>query len=397
MARSHRGRSARRVARAARVEPHAGRARPRARLRQRRRRARARAQRLPGHRRRHLGDSRRAREASRAVFVSADFLELRAAAQASFDACVVLLRLQPRSARAPSGPHARRSTAGSSRAAGSCTHSAQSDTEAMDGRRGSTTLRRSSRAIPPEVNSRLVREAGFEIAARRARRLRGAGRPGEVPMGACAFDLTHYRELLDAARAGGYEWASFDRHPRAGDLYLRHDVDLSLEAALEMARIEHELGVRATYFLMTESGFYNLDSHARPLRAAAAPQLGPRRRPARRLSARRARRALRQGRRLAQPRPRVHVAADRRRRQRHGGAVLHEGPLPLRLEPRTGARAARTTSSRAGAFEWLQLLVHPEIWVYDGATMRETHGVDARREARRVARLTLAADRIDLS
>ena len=80
-------------------------------------------------------------------------------------------------------------------------------------------------------------------------------------MGACAFDLNHYRELLAAAKAGGYEWASFDRHPRAGDLFLRHDVDLSLEAALEMARLEHDLGVRATYLLMTESAFYNLRSH----------------------------------------------------------------------------------------------------------------------------------------
>ena len=26
----------------------------------------------------------------------------------------------------------------------------------------------------------------------------------------------------------------------------------------------------------------------------------------------------------------------------------------------------------AGSFDWLQLLVHPEIWVYEGATMRET-------------------------
>ena len=33
---------------------------------------------------------------------------------------------------------------------------------------------------------------------------------------------------------------------------------------------------------------------------------------------------------------------------------------------------------RAGAFEWLQLLTHPEIWVYPGATMGETMRADAR-------------------
>jgi len=77
----------------------------------------------------------------------------------------------------------------------------------------------------------------------------------------CRFDLTHYRELLEAAKTAGYAWASFDRHPRQGDLFLRHDVRISLEAALETARLEHDLGVRATYLLMTESAFYNLSSH----------------------------------------------------------------------------------------------------------------------------------------
>jgi hypothetical protein len=49
-----------------------------------------------------------------------------------------------------------------------------------------------------------------------------------------------------------------------------------------------------------------------------------------------------------------------------------------------------------GEFEWLQLLIHPEIWVYPGATMRET--MLAMLEAERTRRLEqLAADRIDLS
>lgn len=44
----------------------------------------------------------------------------------------------------------------------------------------------------------------------------------------------------------------------AGHLLLRHDIDLSLEAALTMARAEHEQGWRATYFVMVSSPFYNL-------------------------------------------------------------------------------------------------------------------------------------------
>jgi hypothetical protein len=50
---------------------------------------------------------------------------------------------------------------------------------------------------------------------------------------------------------------------------------------------------------------------------------------------------------------------------------------------------------RAAAFEQLQLLTHPEIWVYPGATMRET--MLAMLDAERELRLRqLEADRIDL-
>jgi hypothetical protein len=50
----------------------------------------------------------------------------------------------------------------------------------------------------------------------------------------------------------------------------------------------------------------------------------------------------------------------------------------------------------SGGFEWLQLLTHPEIWVYPGETMSQTMNamLDAERE-RRLAQLV--EDRIDLS
>jgi hypothetical protein len=49
-----------------------------------------------------------------------------------------------------------------------------------------------------------------------------------------------------------------------------------------------------------------------------------------------------------------------------------------------------------GEFEWLQLLTHPEIWAFDGATMRAT--MESMLTADRAARLEhLRADRIDLS
>jgi hypothetical protein len=41
-------------------------------------------------------------------------------------------------------------------------------------------------------------------------------------------------------------------------LVLRHDVDFSLSAALRMARLEQELGIRSTYFVLFSDRLYNL-------------------------------------------------------------------------------------------------------------------------------------------
>src|SRR6476646_9616402 len=92
----------------------------------------------------------------------------------------------------------------------------------------------------------------------------------------CAFDLDHYRELLDAAKAGGYRFAFFDHQPAAGDLLLRHDVDLSLDAALRLAELEAEANAQATYFLMTRSVFYNLASPEGERTLARLRELGQR-------------------------------------------------------------------------------------------------------------------------
>ena len=54
----------------------------------------------------------------------------------------------------------------------------------------------------------------------------------------CAFDLAHYAELLDAARAGGYRFSFFEGEPHEGDVLLRHDVDFSLDGALRLAEVE---------------------------------------------------------------------------------------------------------------------------------------------------------------
>lgn len=172
----------------------------------------------------------------------------------------------------------------------------------------------------------------------------------------CRLDLDHYRELLEAAPAAGYEWASFDRHPRQGDLFLRHDVRLSLEAALDMGRLEHDAGVRATYLLMTESAFYNLDSHVGHYVQRQLRQWGH---------------AV--GLHAVHPRSELDSRFDR--------VLSWHNPEPsYEREPVFGAcnvaaepYGEHVLSDRdgcaheavaAGDLAWLQLVVHPELWVY---------------------------------
>jgi hypothetical protein len=211
----------------------------------------------------------------------------------------------------------------------------------------------------------------------------------------CSFDLGHYRELIEAARVGGYRFAFFDSTPRPGGLLLRHDVDLSLEAALAMAELEAELEAPATYFLMTQSEFYNLDSPSGEATIARLRRLGHR--------------------------VGLHaVYPDASHDARFDPALAWHNPdddyvtAPVEgfvnvMQPGFfDADHYRSDSNQRwrhgcpheplarGDFEWLQLLVHPEIWVYPGETMRDT--MLAMLAAEREVRLEqLEADRIDLS
>lgn len=211
----------------------------------------------------------------------------------------------------------------------------------------------------------------------------------------CAFDLAHYGELLAAAKSGGYRFAFFDHEPAPGDLLLRHDVDLSLDAALTLAGLEAEAGAQATYFLMTQSVFYNLASSEGEHALGRLRELGHR-----------------VGLHAVYPR----LELD----DRFDPVVAWHNPDPeFMREPLDGAVNVmqpeyfdpdhyRSDSNQhwrsgcpheelaGGGFEWLQLLTHPEIWAYPGETMQET--MLAMLEAERGRDLErLADDRIDLT
>lgn len=216
----------------------------------------------------------------------------------------------------------------------------------------------------------------------------------------CDFSLEHYRELLEAAQAGGYRFAGFDRPPEPGDLLIRHDVDLSLGAAVSMADVEAEAGAWSTWFLMTRSVFYNLASEEGEQAIARLRELGGR---------------------VAHHAVWPNVDLD----ERFDPVVAWHNPdLSYVAKPIDGATNAmappfydpdffRSDSNHRwghrgqnhdcphaelarGDLEWLHLVIHPAIWVYDGGTMRET--MESFLATERDARYAqLHADRIDLS
>ena len=208
------------------------------------------------------------------------------------------------------------------------------------------------------------------------------------------WDLDEYRDLLRAAEVGGLRPAGFERAPEQGDLLIRHDVDLSLDAAVRMAEVEAENGWWSTWFLMTRSVFYNLDSHEGEHTIARLRELGGR---------------------IAHHAVWPHVDLDERFER---VVAWHNPDPPYMSEPIDAAanpmsapffdpdhyRSDSNQKWRHGhpmdqlgrsEFDWLQLLIHPEIWVYDGETMGET--MRSFLAADREARLEhLREDRIDL-
>ncbi len=81
------------------------------------------------------------------------------------------------------------------------------------------------------------------------------------------FSLEGYSQLLSAFKDRGYSFCGFEEiDSRLAEerpfVVIRHDIDMSLRPALEIARIEYEQGVQATYFVLLRSPFYNVLSRS---------------------------------------------------------------------------------------------------------------------------------------
>jgi hypothetical protein len=181
-------------------------------------------------------------------------------------------------------------------------------------------------------------------------------------------------------------------------LFLRHDIDLSLEDAVAMAELEHAHGIKATYLLMTRSIFYNLASPAGLAAVARLRELGHW-----------------VGHHALHPHvdPVIDPGFDRVMAWHNPEPQYMEAAVPgwvNVMEPRFTAgfewtyRSDSNQSWRRGdpveelaaaRFPWLQLLIHPVLWM--GGTTGMAPTIDAFLDRDREQRLEhLREDNLDL-
>ena len=72
------------------------------------------------------------------------------------------------------------------------------------------------------------------------------------------FTYAAYRELITLLKNEGYRFCGYFDHEGADKrVILRHDIDYSLEKAVQLAKVEQEMGVQSTYFVLLRTDFYN--------------------------------------------------------------------------------------------------------------------------------------------
>lgn len=74
---------------------------------------------------------------------------------------------------------------------------------------------------------------------------------------AVEFTYDWYERFLTDLLDAGYTPADYDESLDDGEMIVRHDVDFSPRKALTMGRIEAELEIEATYFVLVTSPLYN--------------------------------------------------------------------------------------------------------------------------------------------
>lgn len=75
------------------------------------------------------------------------------------------------------------------------------------------------------------------------------------------FTIPYYIQIIKKLEEAGFTFSLFKSSLQADrKVYMRHDVDLSIDRALFLARIEAQQRVTASYFLMIDTELYNVGS-----------------------------------------------------------------------------------------------------------------------------------------
>lgn len=75
------------------------------------------------------------------------------------------------------------------------------------------------------------------------------------------FTYKAYKNLIEKLKIKNYEFCDYENYEKnKKSVILRHDIDTSLEKALEIAKLEKSLEVSAYYFILLSTDFYNINS-----------------------------------------------------------------------------------------------------------------------------------------
>lgn len=89
------------------------------------------------------------------------------------------------------------------------------------------------------------------------------------------FTLKAYESLLNKIKENKYSCIFYNEMgTKSKEIIIGHDVDFSLENALEMAILENHLKVKSTYFVLITSPFYNINEKNARLSLKKIQELG---------------------------------------------------------------------------------------------------------------------------
>ena len=89
------------------------------------------------------------------------------------------------------------------------------------------------------------------------------------------FTYEEYKRIITLLKEQKYQFTGYlNEYADSKNVILRHDVDLSLDKALEFAKFENSLGVTSTYYILLSSYWYNIIDPASVKMIKAISELG---------------------------------------------------------------------------------------------------------------------------